>query len=516
MKSKPRVLISVWDKSGLTEFATGLVSHGYEIVSTGSTYKTIVAAGLPAIEVSAVTGFPECLDGRVKTLHPAIHGGILARRDIPAHMDFLGERGIGAIDIVAVNLYPFKETIQRSDATLPEIIENIDIGGPAMIRSAAKNHNSVTVVVETADYAAILAELTQNGQISDETRFKLAAKAFAHTAAYDALIAAHLSKLAEMPEFPDKLTLTFEKAQDLRYGENPHQNAAFYSEIVTNPTDLVNAEQIWGKELSFNNINDTQGAIALLSEFDIPTVVAVKHSTPCGVGCADTIAAAYAKAHDADPVSIFGGIIAANRPVNAAMAAELDKIFVEIVIAPDFDANALEILKKKKNLRILRLPVGNFGGFDIKKVSGGLLVQQTDDILFSGELHCVTERKPTDNEMADLQMAWRLVKHVKSNGIAISKDGQSIGLAGGQVSRIWACKQAIDHAHEFGGKDSTNGATLASDAFFPFADCVEEAHKAGITAIIQPGGSVNDKLSVEKCDEYGIAMVMTGIRHFRH
>ena len=517
-KPKPRALISVWDKAGLVEFAKGLVEFGYEIVSTGSTYKTITAAGLPAIEVSAVTDFPECLDGRVKTLHPAIHGGILARRDIPSHMDFLTQHSISAIDIVCVNLYPFKETILKPGVTPEEVIENIDIGGPAMIRSAAKNHHSVAVIVKTSDYDKILAEIAEFGSVSAKTRQKLAVKAFEHTAAYDALIAQHLGKMAGFDDFPNKLTLTYEKQQELRYGENPHQKATFYREIGANPSDLVNAEQIWGKELSFNNINDTQGAIALLAEFDMqPTVVAVKHASPCGVGRAATLASAYEKAFSADPVSIFGGIIAANRPIDAATATALGKIFVEIIIAPDFEADALDILKQKKNLRLLRLPSGvAVGGMDFKKVSGGLLVQSADDILFDDDLQYVTARKPTESEMSDLQMAWRLVKHVKSNGIAIAKDGQSLGLAGGQVSRIWAARQAIDHAYEFGGEGATHGAAMASDAFFPFADCVEAAHKAGITAIIQPGGSVNDKLSIEACDKYGIAMMFTGVRHFRH
>jgi len=518
MSKKPYALISVSDKTGLVEFAAGLVACGYNILSTGSTYKTIILGGVPATEVEKATGFPECLGGRVKTLHPAIHGGILARREDEDHMQFLASRNINPIDIVCVNLYPFKETVLNPSSTQADIIENIDIGGPAMIRSAAKNNASVAVVVDTADYTIILDELKTEGCIADKTRFALAAKAFAHTAAYDALIAQHLGKMADAPDFPEKLTLTFEKAQDLRYGENPHQDAVFYREIGALPTDLVNAKQIWGKELSFNNINDTHGAIELLREFDEPTVVAVKHSTPCGAGSGATLTEAYKKTYEADNVSIFGGIIAVNRTMDAQTAAEINKIFVEIVIAPDFEPNALEILKTKKNLRLLVLPVSaeKMGvGVDFKKVSGGLLIQKGNNIL-SEEITCVTSRQPSEAEMADLMFAWKLAKHVKSNGIAIAKNSQSLGLAGGQVSRIWACKQAIDHAFEFLGKGAAKGAALASDAFFPFADCVEEAHKAGITAIIQPGGSVNDKLSIEKCDEYGIAMMFTGIRHFRH
>ena len=523
---KKRALLGVSDKTGIADFAKGLAAHGFEIVSTGNTYKTLMDAGVAAIQVADVTGFPECLDGRVKTLHPAIHAGILARRDIPAHMEFLKSHDIGTIDIVCVNLYPFKETILKPGVGLDEAIENIDIGGPAQIRSAAKNHASVAVVVDAADYEMILSELSAHGEIAAQTRFVLAAKAFAHTAAYDALVAQHLGKLAMAPEFPDTLTLTYEKAQDLRYGENPHQAATFYREIGAAADALVNAKQLHGKELSFNNINDTHGALELLREFNGrgATVVAVKHSVPCGVGCGENLYEAWQKAYKADPVSIFGGIIAANREIAAQVAAQIGEIYVEVVIAPSFSDEALEILTKKKNIRLLQLeikPTGAAHGrptFDYKKVSGGLLVQTADNALLNdaGGLNCVTDRKPTDSEMADLLFAWKLVKHVKSNGIAIGKDGTSIGLAGGQVSRIWACKQAIDHAQEFFGADGARGAALASDAFFPFPDCVEEAHKAGITAIIQPGGSNGDEASIEACNKYGIAMVFTGMRHFRH
>jgi phosphoribosylaminoimidazolecarboxamide formyltransferase/IMP cyclohydrolase len=523
---KKRALISVSDKTGAVEFAKGLCEHGFEIISTGSTAKMLINEGIEALEVASVTGFPECLDGRVKTLHPAIHGGILARRDVAAHMDFLAAHNIATIDIVCVNLYPFKETILKPGVGLDEVIENIDIGGPAMLRSAAKNHNSVTVVVDTTDYGEILQELEANGGLSQKTRFYLAAKAFAHTAAYDALVAQHLGKVADMPEFPDVLTLTYERVQDLRYGENPHQAAAFYREIGASAAALVNAKQLHGKELSFNNINDTQGAIALLDEFTEPTIVAVKHATPCGVGCGESLHQAWLKAYAADPISIFGGIIAANREIDGQTAAEIDKIFVEIVIAPTFSAEAMEILTRKKNIRLLQLKIESAEATcgrptkaqDFKKVSGGLLIQSADNVLLDNDtnLICVTDRKPTESETADLLFAWKLAKHVKSNGIAIGKNGASIGLAGGQVSRIWACKQAIDHTHEFFGAGGARGAALASDAFFPFPDCVEEAHKAGITAIIQPGGSQGDGASIEACNKYGIAMVFTGMRHFRH
>ncbi|MCL2753841.1 MAG: bifunctional phosphoribosylaminoimidazolecarboxamide formyltransferase/IMP cyclohydrolase, partial [Defluviitaleaceae bacterium] len=350
---KKYALISVSDKTGVVDFAKGLVSHGYSILSTGGTYKAMVDAGIAVTEVSEITGFPECLDGRVKTLHPVVHGGILARRDAPAHMNFLAQKNIDTIDLVCVNLYPFKETILKTD-DLEQIIENIDIGGPAMIRSAAKNHASVAVVVDNGDFNEILKQL-ENGGMSHDFRFKLAAKAYAHTASYDALIAEYLGKLADLPKFPKKLTLTYEKVQDLRYGENPHQESAYYREILSTPAHLVNAKQLHGKELSFNNINDTHGAIELLREFDEPTIVAVKHATPCGVGSGKTLHEAWKKAHDADTISIFGGIIAANHEVDAAVATEIDKIFVEIVIAPSYSEEALKILQNKKNIRLLVL-----------------------------------------------------------------------------------------------------------------------------------------------------------------
>ena len=512
---KKYALISVSDKTGVVEFAKGLCALGYSILSTGGTYKAFTDAGIECTEVSSITNFPECLDGRVKTLHPVIHGGILARRDVKAHMDFLNEQGIDVIDLVCVNLYPFKETVLKTNE-LSEIIENIDIGGPGMIRSAAKNHASVAVVVDNVDFDDVLSQL-KNGMTHDY-RFKLAAKAFAHTAAYDALIADVLGKRAGLEKFPQKLTVTYEKQQDLRYGENPHQDAVFYREPLADADALVNAKQIHGKELSFNNINDTNGALDLIREFDArtPAIVAVKHATPCGVGIGTNLADAWKKAFDADPVSIFGGIIAANTEVCEAVATEIDKIFVEIVIAPSYSLAALEILQKKKNIRLLILnKTSKRRGMDFKKVCGGMLVQDIDkaDVF---ETKVVTKRAPSDEEMKDLLFAQKLAKHIKSNGIAIARNGQSIGLAGGQVNRIWATKQAIDHAREFLGADALKGAVLASDAFFPFADCVEEAAKAGITAIIQPGGSQNDHLSIEECDKYGIAMVFTGVRNFKH
>jgi phosphoribosylaminoimidazolecarboxamide formyltransferase/IMP cyclohydrolase len=512
-----RALISVSNKTGVAEFAKNLVDLGYEVVSTGGTLKALANSGVPAVGVSDVTGFPECLGGRVKTLHPAVHGGILAMRDNPEHMRRLQELDITPIDIVAVNLYPFKEAIAKPDAELAEAIENIDIGGPAMIRSAAKNYPFVSVITDPADYTAIVDELKQSGFISEKTNFRLAAKAFIHTADYDSLIASYFKKRAGIETFPPTLSLTYEKVQSMRYGENPHQKAAFYKEKLPAEGTIARAAQLHGKELSFNNINDTHGALELLREFDEPTVVACKHSNPCGLGCGQTIAEAWTKAYNADPVSVFGGIICANREIDASTAAEINKIFVEIVLAPSFSPAALEILKKKKNIRLLTLNMGKASlEVDIKKVSGGLLAQEIDDSLLPNDIKIVTKRAPTDKEMADMIFAFKIVKHTKSNGIAIGKDDQSIGIGCGQVNRIWATRQAIEHGLEALGPGALKGAALASDAFFPFPDCAEAAAEAGITAIIQPGGSVNDQKSIDMCDKHGIAMVFTGMRHFRH
>lgn len=518
---KKRALISLSDKTGLLDFAKGLIINDYEIISTGNTYNMLRDNGIKALEVANVTGFAECLDGRVKTLHPSIHGGILARRDISGHMDFINSAGIKPIDIVCVNLYPFKQTILNPTATPDDIIENIDIGGPAMIRSAAKNHAAVAVVVDAADYEMLLKEISTQGNITDQTRFMLAAKAFAHTAAYDALIANYLGKLAKLPKYPSTLTLSYEKAQDLRYGENPHQKAAFYKEIPSPQGTLATATKLHGKELSFNNINDAAGALELLQEFDQPTIVAVKHATPCGVGMGDNLYGSWQKAYKADPISIFGGIIAANREIDEETAIQISQIFIEVLIAPSYTQKAIEILTQKKNIRLLSLPMNinqQKTSLDIKKISGGILVQDTNNTLLPKDLplQYVTEKKPTQEELQDLIFAFKLAKHIKSNGIAIAKDQGSIGLAGGQVCRIWACQQAIDHAMQHFGPAATNGAVLASDAFFPFEDCVQEAAKANITAIIQPGGSNGDQASIDACNKHGIAMVFTGVRHFRH
>lgn len=509
-----RALISVSDKTDVVNFAKALSELGIEIISTGGTHQKLADNGINVTGISDVTGFPECLDGRVKTLHPAVHGGILAMRDKPEHMKQLDDLKIETIDIVAINLYPFKETILKPGVTQEDAIENIDIGGPTMLRSAAKNHRDVVVVCDPSDYEKVIEELKENKSVSMDTKYRLALKVFQHTAAYDAMISDYLRKqIGE--ELPDNLTLTFEKVQDLRYGENPHQKACYYKEIQPSRGSLVNAVQLHGKELSFNNINDTQGALATLKEFKEPTVIAVKHANPCGVGIGVDILSAYKKAYECDPTSIYGGIVAANRDVDAAMAEEMSKIFLEIVIAPDFTKEAMEILTKKKNIRLLKLDGIEeklAKQIDIKKVSGGLLVQDTDDVLFEeDELKVVTDRIPTEREMDDMRLAMKVVKHIKSNGIVIAKDNKTLGIGPGQVNRIWAVENAIKQSN-FPLQDSV----LASDAFFPFNDCVTAAAAAGVTAIIQPGGSVRDEESIKKANELGIAMVFTGVRHFKH
>ncbi|HPW99975.1 MAG TPA: bifunctional phosphoribosylaminoimidazolecarboxamide formyltransferase/IMP cyclohydrolase [Sedimentibacter sp.] len=517
-----RALISVSDKRGIVEFARELENLGIEIISTGGTQRALQEAGVKVIGISEVTNFPECLDGRVKTLHPKIHAGILAMRKNPEHMKQLSELNIETIDLVVVNLYPFKQTILKDGVTRQEAIENIDIGGPTMLRSAAKNYQDVAVIVDPEDYGIVLEELKENKEVSLDTKFYLCSKVFAHTAHYDTLIASYMKKERKDNSLPDTYTMTYEKIQDMRYGENPHQKAAFYKEVENAEGLLASAVQLHGKELSFNNINDTNGALELLKEFEEPCVVACKHANPCGVGTADNIYDAYLKAFDADPVSIFGGIVAFNREIDEKTAEELNKIFVEIIAAPSYSREALSVLKAKKNIRLLQIEniLQKQGEYtcDIKKVAGGILVQEIDSKLLpeDEELKTVTDAKPAEQEMKDLLMAWKIVKHTKSNAITIVKDGQSVGIGPGQVNRIWACKQAIEHAYEFLGKDSTKGAALASDAFFPFPDCAEEAAKAGITSIIQPGGSLNDDKSIEVCNKHNIAMVLTNMRHFKH
>lgn len=516
-----RALISVSDKTGIVEFAKELVSLGIEIISTGGTYSKLKEANVPAIEISELTGFPECLDGRVKTLHPIVHAGLLAIRSNENHMKQLKNLNIETIDMVIVNLYPFKATILKDGVTRAEAVENIDIGGPTMLRAAAKNYQDVAVIVHPADYSIVLKELNEEKEVTLDTKFYLMQKVFMHTSSYDTMIADYLRKQRNDHELPETLTMTFEKVQDMRYGENPHQKAAFYREIGKKQGSITDAVQLNGKELSFNNINDTNGALELLKEFTEPTVVACKHGNPCGVGSDTDIEKAWDKAFAADKVSIYGGIVVANREITMEMAEKMKSVFLEVVVAPSYEKEALEIFKTKKNIRILELKGIEIpqeeSAYDLKKVNGGLIVQTIDSkLLIEEEVKVVTDRIPSDKEMEDLLFAWRVVKFVKSNGIALAKDKQSIGIGPGQVSRIWSTKQSIDHAEELISHDATKGAVLASDAFFPFDDCVEEAYKAGITAIIQPGGSIRDEDSIKKCNEYGIAMVFTGMRHFKH
>ena len=509
-----RALISVFDKTGIVDFAKSLDSLGWQIISTGGTSKKLKEEGIQVQDISDLTRFPECFDGRVKTLHPNVEGGILAIRDNENHQKQMSELGVEPIDIVVCNLYPFKQTVLKPGVSHEEIIENIDIGGPTMIRAAAKNYKFVTVITDPEDYPKVIEELQTNGETSASTKEMLAAKVFIHTAHYDALIADYFSERLEIAS-PKTLTLTYEKKQDLRYGENPHQSATFYTSIKGTKGTLTSAIQLHGKELSYNNIGDTDGALEVLKEFDEPTIVAAKHANPCGVGSADTLLEAYKKAYEADPVSIFGGIVAANQEIDGATAAEMAKVFLEVIVAPSYSQEALDILTKKKNIRLLQLE--EIGHKDkkaakAKTVLGGLLIQSLDTELISEkDLKIVSKRKPTVQEMDDLLFAWKVVKHTKSNGIAIAKYKCTTGVGPGQVSRIWALENAIRQ-----GGERIAGSVMASDAFFPFPDCVEAAHKAGITAIIQPGGSVRDQESIEAADRYGIAMIFTGMRHFKH
>lgn len=510
---KKRALLSVSDKSGVLEFAKELEGLGYEILSTGGTMNHLKENGVSVTAVGDVTGFPEILGGRVKTLHPYIHGGLLAKHDDPAHQAELEEHGILPIDIVCVNLYPFKSTISKPDVTVEDAIENIDIGGPTMLRASAKNHAYLTVLVDSADYPAVLEELKNDGATTPETRRRLAAKVFRHTAAYDALISGYLTDLAG-EEFPESVTTTYELKQPLRYGENPHQKAAFYSRPLGGEYSIARAEQLHGKELSYNNIQDANAAIGIVREFSDPAAVAVKHMNPCGVGTAGTLSDAFKAAYEADPVSIFGGIIALNREVDAATAEQLAGIFLEIIIAPGYTDEAFEILTKKKNIRLLKLDgaEGKRDEWATVSVEGGLLRQNPDTAsLDDAEIKVATKREPTEEEWEALKLGWKVVKHVKSNAIVVSDANRTLGVGAGQMNRVGAAKIALEQAG-----DRAKGAGLASDAFFPMDDTVEAAAKAGITAIIQPGGSKKDEDSIKKADEYGIAMVFTGIRHFKH
>lgn len=521
-----RALISVSDKQGIVEFASQLAELDVQIISTGGTKTLLEQNGIPVTGISDVTGFPEILDGRVKTLHPAVHSGLLAVRDSEAHRRQMEELGLGYIDLVVVNLYPFQQTIAKPGVSYEEAIENIDIGGPTMLRSAAKNHAFVTVVVDAADYHDVIEQIRANGDTDLATRKRLAAKVFRHTAAYDALISQYLTE--QTGEWaPERYTVTYEKIQELRYGENPHQRAAFYRKPLAGAGLITTAEQLHGKELSYNNINDANAALQIVKEFREPAVVAVKHMNPCGVGIGATIAEAYYKAYEADPVSIFGGIVAANRTVDAETAAMLHDIFLEIVLAPDFTPEALDILKKKKNLRLLKLGTA-FGHNDsadssaggaartpermITTVEGGMLMQDSDTgELDEAALKVVTDRAPTEEEWKQLRFAWKVVKHVKSNAIVLARDNMTIGVGAGQMNRVGAAKIAVEQAGE-----KARGSVMASDAFFPMGDTVELAAQAGVTAIIQPGGSIRDEESIRAANAAGIAMVFTGMRHFKH
>ena len=514
-----RALISVSDKSGILEFARALAAQGVEIISTGGTAKQLAENGIKVIEISDYTGFPEMLDGRVKTLHPKVHGGILGRRDLPEHVATMQQHGIGNIDLVCVNLYPFVQTVSKPGCTLEDAIENIDIGGPAMVRSSAKNHAFVTIVTDPADYAKVVEEMQANGgAVTDKTRFSLAIKAFEHTAAYDGAIANHFGKLVEESDFPRTINLQFNKAQGMRYGENPHQNAAFYVEAGAKEASIATAKQLQGKELSYNNIGDADAALECVKQFDAaPACVIVKHANPCGVAYGANLLEAYDRAYQTDPESAFGGIIAFNGELDAeTMKTIVERQFVEVIIAPKVSAAAVEIAAAKKNVRVLECgqwPAEPGKRLDFKRVNGGLLVQEAD-LALTNEIKVVTKRAPTEAEMRDLLFAWRVAKYVKSNAIVYAKYSMTIGVGAGQMSRVNSARIAAIKAEHAGLV--VPGSVMASDAFFPFRDGIDNAAQAGIKAVIQPGGSMRDEEVIAAADEHGMAMVFTGMRHFRH
>ena len=516
---RKQALISVSDKTGVVDFARELVALGYHILSTGGTARLLVQEGVPCQEVADYTGFPEMLDGRVKTLNPKIHAGILARRPVAEHMAALEEHQIDPIDIICVNLYPFEQTIAKPDCTFEDAIENIDIGGPTMIRAAAKNHESVAVIVNPTDYDAVIAEIKAEGEVSAKTRFELAKKVFAHTARYDGMITNYLTALDENNErtqFPQVLTRQWEKVQDMRYGENPHQGAAFYRETSVAPGLLAGYEQLQGKELSYNNIADSDAAWECVRSFEAPACVIIKHANPCGVAIGADSAEAYAKAFQTDSKSAFGGIIAFNREVSAECAQHVAQQFAEVIIAPSFSAEALEIFGAKKNLRLLTVALGGaHNDFDFKRVGAGLLVQTPDTQLCAEDaLRCVTKREPTSEQIADMMFAWNVARFVKSNTIVYVKGGMTLGVGAGQMSRVDSARIAAIKAEEAGL--SLEGSVVASDAFFPFRDGLDVVVDAGATAVIQPGGSIRDEEVIAAADEHGIAMVFSGERHFRH
>ena len=508
-----RALISVSDKTGVVEFAQQLRSLGWEIIATGGTMKLLSDSGVEVINISDVTGFPEICDGRVKTLHPKVHGGLLARRDDESHLQALKDNQIEFIDMVCVNLYPFRQTIAKPDVTMEDAIENIDIGGPSMLRSAAKNYKDVTVVCDPADYAQIIEEIKASGNTTVQTRLQLSAKAYTHTAEYDSMIATYMRKAAGLNE---KLFLEFDLVQSLRYGENPHQQAKFYSKAETGSYSLANAKQLNGKELSYNNIQDANAALCIAREFDEPFCVGLKHMNPCGAAIGTDVVDAWTKAYEADKVSIFGGIVAVNREVTREAAELMKPIFLEIIMAPSFSEGALEVLCTKKNLRLLQVDMSKDENVvnQYVSVNGGLLVQDLDKktIEVTADM-CVTEAKPSAEQVIDLNFGWRIVKHVKSNAIVVVKDGKTVGVGAGQMNRVGSAEIALKQAQAAG---FTEGLILASDGFFPFDDTVTLAAQYGVTAIVQPGGSVRDEDSIKKANECGITMVCTGMRHFKH
>lgn len=508
-----RALISVSDKTGVVEFAQQLRSLGWEIIATGGTMKLLRDSGLEVINISDVTGFPEICDGRVKTLHPKVHGGLLARRDDESHLAALKENQIEFIDMVCVNLYPFRQTIAKPDVTMEDAIENIDIGGPSMLRSAAKNYKDVTVVCDPIDYAQIIEEIKASGNTTLQTRLQLSAKAYTHTAEYDSMIATYMRKAAGLNE---KLFLEFDLVQGLRYGENPHQQAKFYSSANSGSYSLANAKQLNGKELSYNNIQDANAALCIAREFDEPFCVGLKHMNPCGAAIGTDVVDAWTKAYEADKVSIFGGIVAVNREVSREAAELMKPIFLEIIMAPSFSEGALEVLCTKKNLRLLQVDMSKDDTVvnQYVSVNGGLLVQDLDKTTaeVTAEM-CVTEAKPSAEQVTDLNFGWRIVKHVKSNAIVVVKDGHTVGVGAGQMNRVGSAEIALKQAQAAG---FTEGLVLASDGFFPFDDTVTLAAQYGVTAIVQPGGSVRDEDSIKKANECGITMLCTGMRHFKH
>jgi len=516
-----RALISVSDKTGVVDFAKELAGYGVEILSTGGTAKLLREQGLAVKDVSEFTGFPEMLDGRVKTLHPKVHGGLLGMRENPEHVAKMAEHGIEPIDMVVVNLYPFEATVAKDGCTLEDAIENIDIGGPTMLRSAAKNNRDVTVLVDAADYAGVLAEMrTSGGAVSRDTNFRLAVKVYQHTAAYDGAISNWLGRKlsAEDAQFPPTLSFQFQKAQGMRYGENPHQQAAFYVEKQVREASIATARQLQGKELSYNNIADTDAALECIKQFsEGPACVIVKHANPCGVALGANLLDAYQRAFSTDPESAFGGIIAFNRELDAETAQAIcDKQFVEVIIAPKVAAAASEVVASKKNVRLLECgewPAQAAQRFELKRVNGGLLVQDTDLDLY-GELKVVTQRQPTEEEMRDLLFTWRVAKFVKSNAIVYGKAGMTIGVGAGQMSRVNSARIAAIKAEH--AKLEVQGSVMASDAFFPFRDGIDNAAAVGVAAVIQPGGSIRDDEVIKAADEHGMAMVFTSMRHFRH